>query len=61
VGGRSAGQLKVLVTPDRRRKIQFLATLDEAKGEILGERLDILLRQFMEEGAQDAQNSAFVS
>jgi ParB/RepB/Spo0J family partition protein len=62
VGGRSAGRLKVLVTPDRQRKIQFLATLDETKGEALGERLDALLRQFMEEGgAQDAKNSAFVS
>jgi ParB-like chromosome segregation protein Spo0J len=47
--------------PDRMQKIQFLATLDEAKGEILGERLDVPLRQFMEERAQDAQNSAFVS
>jgi hypothetical protein len=49
--------LKVLVTPDRKRKIQFLATLDESRGEALGERLDTLLRQFMKEGeAQDAQN-----
>jgi hypothetical protein len=39
VGGESAGKLEVLVTPDRKRKIQFLATLDEA----LGERLDTLL------------------
>jgi hypothetical protein len=59
VGGQPAGRLKVLITPDRKRKIQFLATLDETRGEALGERLDALLRQFMEEeGAQDAKNSA---
>jgi ParB/RepB/Spo0J family partition protein len=57
VGGQPAGRLKVLVTPDRMRNIQFLATLDETKGEALGERLDALLRKFMEEGrAQDARN-----
>jgi hypothetical protein len=56
VGGQSTGRLKVLVTPDRKRKIQLLATLDESPGEVLDERLDALLRQFMEEGAtRDAQ------
>jgi hypothetical protein len=59
VDGQSVGRLKVLVTPDRKRKIQLLATLDETRGETLEERLDVLLREFMEEGGtQGAQNPA---
>jgi ParB/RepB/Spo0J family partition protein len=55
VGGQSVGKLKILVTPERKRKIQLLVTLDEARGETLEEGLDALLGEFMEEGeAQDA-------
>jgi ParB-like chromosome segregation protein Spo0J len=61
VRGQPVGKLKVLVTPDRKWKIQLQATLEATDGEVLNEQLEAMLLQFMERETQDAQKAGLES